>query len=103
MPFFNDYRAHDAFEFLVQLLDLIHRDVRDVSRLFYGKITAMRRLTYGAEDESDNQPAFWMLPLLRSGARLHLRDTIAEWEAVDPPDAANPLFCPGTTEQRRSR
>jgi ubiquitin C-terminal hydrolase len=94
LPFFSDSRAHDAFELLVQVLDLIHIDIKDVARLFYGKIVAMRRFRCGTKEEGDDQPGFWMLPLPRKSGQLKLRDCINEWAKLDPFDDENPLFCP---------
>jgi ubiquitin C-terminal hydrolase len=95
MPFFSDRNAHDAFEFLVQLLDLVHNDIGDVTPLFYGNNVAMRRFRCGKEEQAVDQPAFWMLPLPRRKKPLNLSDCIDEWRKIEPEDEANPLFCPG--------
>jgi ubiquitin C-terminal hydrolase len=94
LPFFSDHQAHDAFELLVQLLDLIHTDVSEVSELFYGKIVARRKFKCKTMEEGDDQPAFWMLPLPRTRGSLTLENCIAEWKKPDPFDDENPLYCP---------
>jgi ubiquitin C-terminal hydrolase len=94
MPFFKDQRQLDAFEFLVQLLDLIQTDVRDIARLFYGKIVAMRRFRCGTRLELDGQRAFWTLPLPRSRGPLDLADCVGEWGRIAPVDEATRSFCP---------
>jgi hypothetical protein len=78
MPFFRDGRAHDAFEFLVQLLDFTHNDIRVIARLFDGSIVAVRKLRCGIYEQGDDQPAFWMLPLPPRRGPLYLADCVKE-------------------------
>jgi ubiquitin C-terminal hydrolase len=99
MPMFTGLKADDAFEFLVQLLDVMHRELSvggdsPIARCFYGRILVRRVFLCGAREEADDQPAFLMVPLPPPGRVPTLAGCFSEWQRSDPPDRDNPLFCP---------
>jgi ubiquitin C-terminal hydrolase len=100
IPDFNDAHQHDAFEFLLQLFDTLHEDLKManedksiISELFQSEIIGHRKFKCGFIDPSDDQPPYLILPLPSDKSPITLKSCISEWTREESFDEVNLLWC----------
>jgi ubiquitin C-terminal hydrolase len=100
LPDFSDGKQHDAFEFFLQLFDILHEDLKSssddksiISELFQSEIIAYRRFQCGQLDISHDQPSYLILPLSSNQLPVTFESCVSEWTRVEGFDTSNPLWC----------
>jgi hypothetical protein len=91
-------RQYDAFEFLLQLFDILHEDLKlpeqdrsVISDLCQSQIITRRDFRCNHVDNSDKEP-YLILSLPSSKSRISLESCIAEWKRAEAFDDASPLW-----------
>jgi ubiquitin C-terminal hydrolase len=100
MPGFKDCNQDDAFEFLLQFFDILHKDLESqgadksiISELFHTKNFERRQFRCGRDEVCDVQQYYLILPIPSVGSRVTLESCLAEWTRLRDFNDSNPLWC----------